>query len=206
MLKTLGYYTGNLTGNFGELTRAAVIAFQKANGLTADGIAGSKTLAMLNTKSKQESLSNTAASSLASSVLNTNFYNWRTKYSNGETCLVYDYNTGYSWTLRILSKDAHMDAEPYTLTDTENMNKAFGGKTTWTPKPVWVTFSDGKTYLGTTHNTPHDTYSIKDNGFDGHVCVHFTISMEKAESIGPYAVSHQEALLEAWEDTQKMAQ
>ncbi|MBK8457410.1 MAG: DUF3380 domain-containing protein [Phyllobacteriaceae bacterium] len=34
-------------GVFGERTRAAVIAFQRANGLSADGVAGAKTLAAL---------------------------------------------------------------------------------------------------------------------------------------------------------------
>ena len=43
-LKALGYYTGNITGNYGTLTEAAVTKFQKANGLSADGIAGSKTI------------------------------------------------------------------------------------------------------------------------------------------------------------------
>ena len=43
-LTTLGYYWAEITGNFGERTEAAVKAFQKAKSLTADGIAGTKTL------------------------------------------------------------------------------------------------------------------------------------------------------------------
>ena len=43
-LKQLGYYYAEITGNFGEKTEAAVKAFQKAKGLTADGVAGTKTL------------------------------------------------------------------------------------------------------------------------------------------------------------------
>ena len=43
-LKQLGYYYAEITGNFGEKTEAAVKAFQKAKGLTADGVAGKKTL------------------------------------------------------------------------------------------------------------------------------------------------------------------
>ena len=43
-LKQLGYYYADITGNFGERTEAAVKAFQKAKSLTADGIAGTKTL------------------------------------------------------------------------------------------------------------------------------------------------------------------
>ena len=43
-LKQLGYYYAEITGNFGERTEAAVKAFQKAKSLTADGVAGTKTL------------------------------------------------------------------------------------------------------------------------------------------------------------------
>lgn len=43
-LKQLGYYYADITGNFGERTEAAVKAFQKAKSLTADGVAGPKTL------------------------------------------------------------------------------------------------------------------------------------------------------------------
>ena len=46
-LKTLGYYDGSVTGNFGRLTKEAVYNFQKANGLSADGVAGAKTLLSL---------------------------------------------------------------------------------------------------------------------------------------------------------------
>ena len=43
-LTTLGYYWAEITGNFGSKTEAAVKAFQKAKGLTADGVAGTRTL------------------------------------------------------------------------------------------------------------------------------------------------------------------
>lgn len=46
-LKQKGYYTGATDGIYGTGTRDAVKKFQKDNGLTADGIAGSKTLAAL---------------------------------------------------------------------------------------------------------------------------------------------------------------
>lgn len=39
----LGYYSGRIDGRFGEETTEALKAFQKANGLTADGIAGTGT-------------------------------------------------------------------------------------------------------------------------------------------------------------------
>ena len=49
-LKELGYYKGSADGDFGPATEQAVKDFQKANGLTADGKVGEKTLAKMNAK------------------------------------------------------------------------------------------------------------------------------------------------------------
>lgn len=46
-LNNRGYNCGTVDGSFGNKTERAVIAFQKANGLKADGICGPKTLAKL---------------------------------------------------------------------------------------------------------------------------------------------------------------
>lgn len=46
-LKTLGYFSGDATGTFGDKTKEAVIKFQKAHSLTADGIATEKTLSKI---------------------------------------------------------------------------------------------------------------------------------------------------------------
>lgn len=42
-LQTLGYYDGSIDGGFGELTEAAVIAFQTKLQLTVDGVVGPST-------------------------------------------------------------------------------------------------------------------------------------------------------------------
>ncbi len=206
MLAALGFFSGNQTGNFGAQTKKAVMDFQKSKGLMADGIAGAKTLAAINASysSKSSSKSGQLTTASAGKVIYSSFYNWRNNYSNGEYVTVYDFGTGYTWRLRIMTKDQHMDAEPISAEDTAIMLKAFGGKTTWTPKVVWVTFSDGKTYIGSTHNTPHGTQHITNNNFKGHLCVHFPLPMARAEAIGDYAVTHQKAINAGWETTKKM--
>lgn len=46
-LQELGYYADAVDGQFGQGTRDAVIAFQKRNGLEADGYAGEETQKVL---------------------------------------------------------------------------------------------------------------------------------------------------------------
>ncbi|SHJ06551.1 peptidoglycan-binding domain-containing protein, partial [Desulfosporosinus lacus] len=43
LLKTRGFYAGNVDGIFGPITRAAVLAFQECMGLVTDGIVGIQT-------------------------------------------------------------------------------------------------------------------------------------------------------------------
>ena len=54
-LKNWGYYNGDVDGVYGSRTVAAVKSFQRANGLTADGIAGSKTLQSMGISSSASS-------------------------------------------------------------------------------------------------------------------------------------------------------
>ncbi len=61
-----GYLKGSADGIFGAKTKAAVIAFQKKNGLTADGIIGTRTAQALGI-----SLSSTTSSSSSSSASST---------------------------------------------------------------------------------------------------------------------------------------
>lgn len=54
-LKRWGYYNGNIDGIYGSQTTVAVKAFQKKNGLSVDGIAGSQTLSAMGITSNQSS-------------------------------------------------------------------------------------------------------------------------------------------------------
>lgn len=56
-LRDRGYFTSNIDGIFGTLTKNAVIAFQKDNGLTPDGIAGKNTLKALGITDANQSFS-----------------------------------------------------------------------------------------------------------------------------------------------------
>lgn len=65
-LKQWGYYSGSVDGVFGQSTYEAVMWFQRANGLTADGTVGGATLAALGI-SAQSAEGTTAASAAGTS-------------------------------------------------------------------------------------------------------------------------------------------
>lgn len=220
-LAELGYYTGSITGNFGDLTLKAVKAFQTANSLSADGVAGKNTLTKLyssgalkasaSSSSSSSSSSGTSSSSpsgfpKASQVQNVNWYSYiRPYYKAGTVMQIYDFENKLTWQCVMMSNGKHSDSQPRTAEDTEIMYKAFGNKNTWTPKAVWIKMPDGKVFLASMHNMPHLSGSIKDNNFDGHLCIHFPREMKEAEETGPYAVSHQKEIIKGWEKTQKLA-
>ena len=111
--------------------------------------------------------------------------------------------TGISWQVHIFSIGAHADYEPVTANDTAKLEKVFGGNT-WTPRAVWVVFSNGSVYIGSTHSMPHEVQHNKDNNFAGHSCLHFPRTQEQVTAIGPYATKHQEIIDAGWAKTQQM--
>ena len=63
-LKNWGYYTGSVDGVYGSRTVAAVKSFQRNNGLTADGIAGTQTLAAMGISSGRSSNTGTNSANI----------------------------------------------------------------------------------------------------------------------------------------------
>ena len=119
--------------------------------------------------------------------------------SNGQQLLIYDPSSGLSWTLRIMSRGRHCDSEPLTARDTRTMVKAFGGVNTWNQKAVYVKLPDGRWTIGSTHDMPHESQTIRDNDFNGHLCVHFLRDMEEAQKNDPkYGVANQETIRTYW--------
>ncbi len=213
-LIALGYLSGKADGNFGTQTYQALLAFQRKNGLSADGIAGSKTLEVLSS-SRAVAGTSTITQTVVNATVGRNASTPRAssvKYANWYTTVkavcrkypyvtIYDFASGLSWQVHIFSLGAHADAEPVTATDTAHMLESFGGVNTWTPKPVWVIFSNGDVYMASTHDMPHEVQHITDNNFEGHLCIHFPRTDAQVAAIGSYATSHQSAIDRGWAET-----
>lgn len=67
-LKNWGYYHGSVDGKYGSATQKAVKEFQRKNGLTVDGIAGSATLNAMGISSSGSSASNNDVYLLARAI------------------------------------------------------------------------------------------------------------------------------------------
>ena len=231
-LISLKYLSGKADGIFGNQTLNAVYVFQSRSGLKQDGLAGKKTLTALEAavssgttavssstvpQASSPQISSSSSSSSAPAAASTvtvasvsapdsssiRLLHWfndiKPTLKNGDHLLIYDPSTGLSWTLSVLSRGRHCDCEPLTKADTDTMVQSFGGKNTWTQHGVYVKLPSGTWTVGSTHDMPHQSGSIKNNGFDGHLCVHFLRNMEEAETNDPnYGVSNQKTIRELW--------
>lgn len=78
------------------------------------------------------------------------------------------------------------------------MNAAFGAAS-WNTRIVYVKLPTGVWALGSMHNYPHLSGSISDNGFGGHLCMHFLRDLEETRKLDPnYGMQNQLALRKAW--------
>ena len=208
-LKNQGYYTGSIGTKYTAAVETAVKAFQTANGLTVDGIAGSAT---------QHKLFNTVpigsgdVTNLTMTIYPAEKIDWYTGginelWARGSNYKVYDVKTGIVWWAHRWAGGLHVDAEPLTAADTARLCKIYGvnssteitSKTHWQRRPCLVTIGT-RTFACSLYGVPHndDGDTIKDNNFKGQLCIHFTNSKihnsHKVDSL------HQEAIQYAWQN------
>lgn len=140
----------------------------------------------------------------ADQVINANWYTAiRGKAKLMPDVRIFDPVTGISYRLHLFSFGKHADGETPSAVDTALMYQVCGTNS-WTPHAVWVVFDDGSVYLASTHSHGHEVDHTPGNNLDGHVCLHFPRLMYEAEATGPYAVSHQKAILAEWERIQSL--
>ena len=169
-LKELGYYTGSIDGQFGYGTRQAVLAFQKNNGLTQDGIAGEATL------KKMVSSSAVKKDDVQSGTYVTERLDWfnggASRIPRGAIFQVKDVKTGLVFTAKRQAGANHLDAEPLTAADTAILKKINGGEFSYRRRPMLVLYN-GRVYACSIYSEPHGDDTVANNNFDGQFCLHF---------------------------------
>lgn len=206
-LLDLGYPL-SVTGTFDIPTHQAVVGFQQRNGLVISGVATPQTQAAV-FSSGAKGFSMPAAQLDAGegkgggpAASQVRLLHWfddvKRSASSGQRVTVYHPGSDTSFTIRFYSMGNHADSEPATWRDTQLMNRAFGTPS-WNINIVYVKLVDGRWTMAAMHNRPHLTGSVNDNGFGGHLCVHFLRDMEEVNRTSPdYGASNQRALRRAW--------
>ena len=100
----------------------------------------------------------------------------------GSTFTVKDFYTGITYTCYRMGGHNHMDVEPKTKDDTAKMKKSMGGRWTWQRRPLLVKIK-GTWYAASLYGEPHGQQTIRNNGMDGQVCIHFLNSRTHGTNI-----------------------
>ena len=208
-LKNKGYYKGEVTNKYTSAVAEAVKDFQRAMGLTVDGVAGAAT---------QHKLFGTVpigasdASNLTMTLYPAEKIDWYSggineMWARGANYKVYDVKTGIVWWAHRWAGGSHVDAEPLTAADTARLCKSYGvttaqeiaDKNLYQRRPLLVTIGT-RTFACSLYGVPHnypEGDTISDNDFKGQVCIHFsnshTHNSNKVDS------GHEEAIQYAWE-------
>ncbi len=208
-LKDLGYYNYKITNYFGSFTEEALIAFQKENGLSRDGVLGQGTYDVLYSndavrKPVEVVVEPTPKPQYAgsSSIPKANLRDWFSyvlpRFSRGETIKVYDVKTGISYNMVRVGGYNHADVEPATAEDCAKLLATYGGVWSWERRPIVVVL-DGEYIAASTNGYPHGYETISGNDMTGQVCIHFLNS--RTHNANAVDAEHQAAIQYAYDAT-----
>ena len=169
-LAQLGYFTASPTGYYGRLTRAAVTAFQRAVGLTPDGVAGPRTQEAI--EGHLARLGDQLASRGGGTVTMLPWDLVNPLWPRETTARIYDVETGLSLVVWRLYGTYHADVEPLTSYDTYQLKRIYGNRWSWARRAIIVELR-GRYIAASMNGMPHGYYRIKDNDFPGQFCIHF---------------------------------
>ncbi|MEG1547953.1 MAG: SH3 domain-containing protein [Clostridia bacterium] len=187
----------NVSGNFDSKTRAAVVEYQQACGLSsADGIAGPETLQSIYDSSNRLKKETATFTQLKGTVILLDWFKGGSDWlAKGTRFTITDVRTGLSFRARRFGGWYHADSEPITAYDTKIMKRCAGGKWSWDRRPIWVTYN-GKTVAASMHCMPHMANPTRSNNFDGHFCIHLKGSLVHETSRA--CPRHQACVMEAY--------
>lgn len=188
-LKKLGYYSGSLTGHYGNKTTQAVMDFQRDHGLSADGVVGAKTMAKireeyndaLNGSSGGSSSGSSSSVSLNSTIYDLSWDDYKRAYvraglSRGNTFKLTDLKTGKTFKVYVQSAGYHADVEPATAADTATMCSIYGvssaNKISYNRRAMVATIGSYQ-FVCSMYGEAHGSEVITNNNYDGQFCVHF---------------------------------
>ncbi len=186
--------SADITSIFDSTTRKAVEEYQKALGLSADGIAGTVTLDSIYDPNNKVEKANADFLKLKGTVVLLDWFKGGNEWlAKGSRFTVTDVRTGKSFRARRFGGWYHADSEPCTAYDARIMKSLEGYS--WNRRPIWITYN-GKTVAASMHTMPHMVDPTSGDGFNGHFCIHLLNS--KVHETGAECSRHQACVYEAY--------
>jgi peptidoglycan hydrolase-like protein with peptidoglycan-binding domain len=183
-LQDLGYYNYKITGFFGDFTASSLKSFQKTNSITADGIAGEKTLDALYNNSAKRLPVEPRVKPTPPKIKNAKYGSYRdwfnyvnARWPKGTKCKVIDFDTGKSYYVTRVGGQYHADVAPSTKHDNTVFKSTYGGEWSWERRAV-IVYIQGEWIAGSTNGMPHGSTGVPGNGMNTatklqQVCIHF---------------------------------
>ena len=195
-LKALGWFYGDIGGNYKTLTTQAVRDFQGAAKLSETGVANIATLETVYASNAPKNTIESTAKPASGSAVEMDWWTSGIQqiFPRGATAVVTDVETGLSYRVGRYGGTNHADVQPLTAEDTAVMKKIYGGVWSWNRRAVWVSVG-GKRYAASINGMPHGSGSITNNNFPGHSCIHFTNSRTHGSNV--IDAQHQAAIKRA---------
>jgi hypothetical protein len=182
-LRDLGYLNYRPTGMYRSMTQAAVVEFQKDNGLDSDGRLGPQTYDKLfSFEAKRKPLSAgivpvSGPTRQPDAPSPGEAADWATVVNAaipvGTTITVTDYNTGKSFSVKRTGGTGHADVETVDEAATNAFLECYGKSFTWEKRPVLVKVGEA-TYAASLLGHPDGADTLPDNKMEGHTCLYFT--------------------------------
>lgn len=219
-LNALKYYEGKLSGNYGNLTEEAVRQFQKNNGLSADGVAGPKTIQAINAQYNNLYNSNGSTTEYSKVMYN---LSWTKTVDGSKTgkkiitnlftasknvATLKDIKTGLSFNITLQSAGNHVDAEPSTASDTATMCRIYNvndaDSIPYNRRAMVMTVGSEQ-FVCSVYGEVHGQQNITNNNFNGQFCVHFLDSTNHSTGNGyvPEEENHQAIIKKAVDALEK---
>lgn len=215
-LTTLKYYKRNISGTYGSGTKEAVRQFQKEHGLSADGVAGPKTIAKIMEAISNKNAGGSGTAQYNGKIYSVDWFTYRKNIVSGSQATVTDIATGRSFKVKHQNgaNGNHADVEPLTRSDTNVLcslykvttSSELKDKNRYERRAVVVTNSKGEQFIGSIYAIPHGDDTISDNGFAGQFCIHFkgsTIHEGSGGSVKP-SENHQAIIENAEKELEKI--
>ena len=201
-----------VTGTYNDQTADAVRAFQGANALVVDGIAGSNTQHKLYGTVPEGTYPPDGGSTVSPSLNPVEKVDWVTGdinafWGRGEVAILTDVRTRVSLRIKRWAGGSHVDGEPLTAADTAALCRIYGvasaqeilEKNLYQRRPIWITLK-GRTFAASLYGVPHNYPAgdtIPGNDFNGQLCIHFVNS--KTHTSATVDADHMRAIQDAYD-------